>query len=191
MHVIAGSAKGRRLRTPEDHSVRPTSGRVKEALFSILQVQMPGARVLDLFAGTGAIGIEAISRGAAHVVFVEPSPSSLRLLRQNVERCGMAAQATIAACTALDYLAAPPPGSSPPFDLVFADPPYQELDLDGLLSSLDQSAILKSSSIVILEHATSQPLPAQIGRWVPRRQYRYGGTSLTRFERLKEGPSAP
>lgn len=191
MHVMAGSAKGRRLLTPKDHSVRPTSGRVKEALFSILQVQVPGARVLDLFAGTGAIGIEAISRGAAYVVFVEPSPSSRRLLRQNVERCGMAAQATIAACAALDYLAAPPPGSSLPFDLVFADPPYQELDPDGLLSSLDRSAILKPSSIVILEHATSQPLPTQIGRWVPRRQYRYGDTSLTRFERLKEGPSAP
>lgn len=191
MHVIAGSAKGRRLLTPKDHSVRPTSGRVKEALFSILQVHVPGARFLDLFAGTGAIGIEAISRGAAHVIFVEPSPSSLRLLRQNVERCGMAAQATIAACAAVDYLAAPPPGSSTPFDLVFADPPYQELDPVGVLSSLDQSVILQASSIVILEHATSQPLPAQIGRLVQRRQYRYGDTSLTRFERLKEGPSAP
>ncbi len=189
MHVIAGSAKGRRLLAPPDHSIRPTSGRVKEALFSILAPQVPDARFLDLFAGTGAIGIEAVSRGAAHAVFVESAPASLRLLRENVARCEMTGRTEIVTRAALDFLreAAPIPR---PFDLVFADPPYEHVTPEDVLSSLARSAILQTHAIVVLEHASAAAVPEQIGRLVRIRQYRYGDTALSRFEVRTEG-SAP
>jgi 16S rRNA (guanine(966)-N(2))-methyltransferase RsmD len=189
MHVIAGSAKGRRLLTPKDQSVRPTSGRVKEALFSILSPRVPNSRFLDLFAGTGAIGIEAVSRGAAHAVFVEPARASLRLLRENLQRCGMTAHAEIIARPAIEFLRAPGL-ASPTFDLIFADPPYSLTAPEDVLSSVAQSVILDPNSIVILEHASAASVPEQIGRLVRTRQYRYGDTALSRFEVKAEG-SAP
>ncbi len=190
MHIIAGSAKGRRLLTPKDQSIRPTSSRVKEALFSILSPQVPHARFLDLFAGTGAIGIEALSRGAAHAVFVEPARASLTLLRQNLERCGMTARAEIVARTAADFLRIVS-SASRRFDLIFADPPYGHPLPEDVLSSLAQSAILDANSVVILEHASAASVPEQIGRLVRIRQYRYGDTALSRFEvdALDAGPA--
>lgn len=188
MHVIAGSAKGRRLLTPKDQSIRPTSSRVKEAIFSILAPRVVHARFLDLFAGTGAIGIEALSRGASHVVFVEPARESLTLLRQNIERCGMAAQADVMARTAAEFLRRS--SGSRCFDIIFADPPYDQLPRN-VLSSIAQSAILGPNSIVILEHASAASVPEQIGRLVRIRQYRYGDTALSRFEMgtVEAGPA--
>jgi 16S rRNA (guanine(966)-N(2))-methyltransferase RsmD len=181
MHVIAGSAKGRRLLTPNDQAVRPTSGRVKEALFSIWSARVPNAQFLDLFAGTGAIGIEALSRGAARAVFVESARVPLRLLRQNLDRCGLTARAAVVTRAAAAFLRAPA-GAMPSFDLVFADPPYGAPAPEALLSSIAQSAILHSESIVILEHASAASVPEQIGRLVRTRQYRYGDTALSRFD---------
>ena len=187
MHVIAGSAKGRRLLTPKDQSIRPTSGRVKEALFSILSAHVPHARFLDLFAGTGAIGIEALSRGAAHAVFVEPAQASLTLLRQNLTRCGMTAQAEIVARPAAEFLTRS--GDVPRFDVIFADPPYESPPPEDVLSSIAGSAILDANSVVVLEHASAASVPEQIGRLVRTRQYRYGDTALSRFEVQAEAQS--
>jgi 16S rRNA (guanine(966)-N(2))-methyltransferase RsmD len=190
MHVIAGSARGRRLLAPKGASLRPTTGRVKEALFSILLAELPGARFLDLFAGTGAVGIEALSRGASHVTFVESDAASCRLLRQNVTRCGFEGAAGIHQTLVESYLKAPAP-SAPPADLVFADPPYGAVLPLAVLSSLEASGILAPHTTVIIEHASNVSAPAQVGRLMRRREYRYGDTSLTRYTVSQEGPLAP
>ena len=190
MHVIAGSARGRRLLAPKGSALRPTTGRVKEALFSILLAQLPGARFLDLFAGTGAVGIEALSRGAGHVTFVESESASCRLLRQNVSQCGFDRVAGIHQTRVETYLRGPRT-SATPFDLVFADPPYDAVSPDDVLSSLAGSDILTPHTTVIIEHASNASVPAQVGCLVRRRQYRYGDSSLTRYTVFQEGPLAP
>lgn len=190
MRVIAGSQKGRRLLSPEGTSLRPTSDRVKEALFSILNARISGARFLDLYAGTGAIGIEALSRGAQHATFVESHADSLRLLRENLARCGLTAQADIHPCTASAYLQRGQPQEA--YDLVFADPPYQETaDSLAMLSALSVSAIIAPTSTVILEHGSKSTLSPEIGRLSLVRQYRYGDTTLSLFSLQAEGVLAP
>ena len=158
--------------------MRPTSGRVKEALFSILGDRVPGARMLDLFAGTGAIGIEALSRGAGHVTFVESSQDSLRLLKENLERCGAADSARIERVSASSFLRR---GSEPAYDVVFADPPYKTESGRDLLPDLERGVMIAPRTLVILEHPTRQPVPPRVGRLAQTRQYRYGDTTLTLY----------
>ena len=177
MRIIAGAQKGRRLLPPKGQGVRPTSGRVKEALFSILHHKTTDARFLDLFAGTGAVGIEALSRGAQSVTFVEVNPSSLKVLHANLDQCSLAASATVLSCTTEAFLRHPHT-SDGPFDIVFADPPYHEDVVARLLPALDRSDILAANCIVIIEHFNKIAVPDSIGRLILRRQYRYGDTSL-------------
>jgi 16S rRNA (guanine966-N2)-methyltransferase len=178
MRVIAGEHKGRRLSSPRAGPLRPTSGRVKEALFSILGERTVGARFLDLFAGTGAIGIEALSRGAARATFVEPHPSSLKLLRANLVRCTMQPLATIEPCSVEAFLGRRR-GPEETFEVIFADPPYGADLASTLLPALDEAGIMAGDSIVILEHATKVAVPPTAGRLSRRRQYRYGDTTLS------------
>lgn len=180
MRVIAGSHKGRRLLGPKGQQMRPTSDRVKEALFSILGSRVAGALVLDLYAGTGAIGIEALSRGAQAVTFVEANPASLLLLRSNLEHCGLMDAADIRACKTETFLR----GVSRrrrAYDIVFADPPYETHSAEVLLPSLARTGIITSDSIVILEHRTKHTIPPHIDRLTRVRQYRYGDTTLSVF----------
>lgn len=182
MRVIAGSQKGRRLKEPTYAHLRPTSVRVREALFSILGERVTGAHVLDLYAGTGAIGIEALSRGAQHVVFVEPHPSSLRVLRENLRRCAYAQGATIVPCSASLFLRRRARSCAEPFEIVFADPPYTSTNLEHLLSLLDENVRVASQSMIILEHSCKATVPQETGRLTRIRQSRYGDTSLTFYE---------
>ncbi len=186
MRVIAGSHKGRRLLGPKGQQVRPTSDRVKEALFSILGARVTGARVLDLYAGTGAIGIEALSRGAQTATFVEADPTSLNLLRSNLQHCGLMDAADVRACTTETFLQGPAKLALT-FDIVFADPPYETTSADVLLPSLSQAGIITADSIVILEHRTKQSIPPHIDRLNRVRQYRYGDTTLSVFGLSPEG----
>jgi 16S rRNA (guanine(966)-N(2))-methyltransferase RsmD len=190
MRVIAGSQKGRRLMRPRGDDLRPTSDRVKEALFSILGAHTTGARFLDLFAGTGAIGIEALSRGARSVTSIEPNPASLRVLRANVDRCGMADVVEIHACTVEAFLRRRHPRDQA-YDIVFADPPYHDNSAMKLLPSLDQAGIMTLDSTVVLEHFTKVPVPPEVGRLVRLRQYRYGDTTLSVFGVRAEGEYSP
>ncbi len=188
MRIIAGSHKGRRLLSPKTSDLRPTSGRVKEALFSILGDRISGAMVLDLFAGTGAIGIEALSRGAKHVVFVESHRTSLRLLRDNLDQCGLSKNTEIYPGEAVSFLQhAERKGLS--FDIAFADPPYFDDSVNTLLPLLGQSAMIRSHTVVILEHPTKHSIPAQVGPLKRTRQYRYGDTSLSLFHTYDEEAS--
>lgn len=178
MRVIAGTHKGRRLLGPKDGShVRPTSGRVKEALFSILGDRVVGASVLDLYAGTGAIGIEALSRGAARVMFVESHRDSLTSLHANLRHCGLIGRADVFPGDAAAFLRQ----AAPAFDVVFLDPPYAIDGASSVLPSLSGSAMIRDGIIVILEHLTKHDTPPHIGPLNRVKQYRYGDTSLSLF----------
>jgi 16S rRNA (guanine(966)-N(2))-methyltransferase RsmD len=178
MRIIAGTHKGRRLLGPKDRSaVRPTSGRVKEALFSILGTRIVGASVLDLYAGTGAVGIEALSRGASRVVFVESHRDSLTSLHANLKHCGLTVRAEVFSGEAAAFLRQ----AAPAFDVVFLDPPYATDGASSVLPSLSGSAIIRDGTIVILEHLTKHDIPQHIGPLNRVKQYRYGDTSLSLF----------
>jgi 16S rRNA (guanine966-N2)-methyltransferase len=185
VRVIAGSHKGRRLLQPKSRTIRPTSDRVKEALFSILAGDIVGRHFVDLYAGSGAIGIEALSRGAARASFVETSPASLRLLRANLERTGLSGSAEVYSCSAETFLRRlSQHGES--LDVMFADPPYERSV--ALLPSLGADAIIAPDTTVVLEHATKATIPARVGHLSLRRQYRYGDTTLSVFVAASQGP---
>ena len=125
MRVIAGSHRGRRLSGPRGTTLRPTSDKVREALFSILGTRIPGSRFLDLYAGTGAVGIEALSRGATIVTFVESDPKAVQVMRKNLTACGMLDQAVVRVGPTQTFLRQPQSWDGP-YDVLFADPPYAD-----------------------------------------------------------------
>ncbi len=190
MRIIAGSQRGRRLLSPsQQRGIRPTSDRVREALFSILQPMILEARVLDLFAGTGAIGIEALSRGARHVTFVDTDPAVLQVLRRNLARCGQAASADIWNCAASAFHRRCAP-TTLPYDLVFADPRYDSDDGKTALGELTQTSLIGPRSVLVLEHAWRRTAPEHFGRFSRQRQYRYGDTALSLY-RMDSGGTPP
>ncbi|MBM4119804.1 MAG: 16S rRNA (guanine(966)-N(2))-methyltransferase RsmD [Nitrospira sp.] len=181
MRVIAGTQKGRRLHGPKGPDLRPTADRVKEALFSILGARVAGARFLDLFAGTGAIGIEALSRGAASVMFVESSPSAGRILKTNLAACGLEAKAHLYLSQAETFLRSQRAGAVA-FDIIFADPPYQFDPTATLWPILSRTTALAPGGLLVFEHATKLALPPAIPSLSLLRQYHYGDTTLSVFE---------
>ncbi len=182
MRVIAGSAKGRRLETVAGWSVRPTADRVKEALFSMLgsRVELADAALLDLFAGSGALGIEALSRGAARLSFVEQDHAARLVLARNLERCGFAAQARVLALPvrrALSELQS----RGEIFDCVLLDPPYGRGLAEATLSGLASGALLAPAAWVVVEHHTDDILDAAYGVLQLTASKRYGSTALTLY----------
>jgi len=150
MRVIAGRFKGRRLKTPTWEGLRPTSDKLRETLFNILAPRVPGARVLDGYAGTGAIGIEALSRGAAHVTFIEKHRRAAALIEENLKACGVEGGYTIRCAEIVAALDALPAADA--FDLILLDPPY---DIENVSAVLDAAARrLAGSGLVVLERAT-------------------------------------
>lgn len=194
MNVIAGSARGVPLRVPAGMAVRPTSGRVRTSLFSILGDAVEGARVLDLFAGSGALGIEALSRGAACCCFVENARPALAMLRDNLTRTRLADKAEVLTVNA--FAALPLLEERGPFGLVLADPPYRIVRAPGepflgLLEQLAAGAVLAEGATLLVQHDTKTPLPQAIGRLRVTDERDYGATILTFLERLAWCPPAP
>lgn len=191
MRVIAGVHRGRRLVGPKGQALRPTSDRVKEALFDILATHIVGSRVLDLYAGTGALGIEALSRGAVHVTFVEQDPRTVRLLQANLARCGPtpSAASTIMTGRVETFLRRPPLWRGP-YDIVLADPPYAWTM--ALIDALAMApvGVFAEQAILAIEHAAKTELPSTIGSHGLRRRYLYGDTALSLFHRPEERPAA-
>ncbi|HZH24589.1 MAG TPA: 16S rRNA (guanine(966)-N(2))-methyltransferase RsmD [Solirubrobacteraceae bacterium] len=170
--VIAGRYGGRRLKAPPGDATRPTADRVREALFSILGARVPGARVLDLFAGSGALGLEALSRGAQAVTFVERAPAALAALRENLAALG--ADAAVERAEALRWLRGASDGARQ-YDLVFLDPPYRRAaELGAPLSEL-LPAVLAPGALVIAECDRRSPLELTITATDERR---YGDTLI-------------
>jgi 16S rRNA (guanine966-N2)-methyltransferase len=185
LRIVAGSARGRRLAVPAGATVRPTSDRVREAVFNALGSlgAVREARVLDLFAGSGALGIEALSRGAAHATFVERDARTREVLEANLSACGFADRATVVADDATRFVAttAIASGASPAVDLVLCDPPYAFDGWGGLLTGLSAVA---PGAVVVMESDREVPVPAPAE---VLRNRRYGGTVVTLI-RLADHP---
>jgi 16S rRNA (guanine966-N2)-methyltransferase len=176
MRVIAGRARGLRLDAPRDRQTRPISDKVKESLFGAIGERVVGARFLDLYAGSGAIGIEALSRGAAHATFVERSRPALAVLRDNLARTDLGGGATVHGGTVDAFLASSEAG---PWDIVVLDPPYAERTLDLPLERLRPQ--LAPGALVVVKHFWRTPMPAGAGLAVTRTR-RFGETALTFLE---------
>lgn len=179
MRVITGTAKGVNLKTPSGQSTRPTTERVKEALFSAIQFDIPCARVLDLFAGTGQLGIEALSRGAQAAVFVDMQRSAVELVRENLRRTNLTRKAKVFQSDYLSYLAR----CRERFDLIFLDPPYAEIFLETALKRISEIDILTDDGIIIAEHPVGKELPLSFPKLERRRDYKYGITAITLYSR--------
>lgn len=180
LRVIAGSARGRRIKTLPGRTTRPTADRVKEALFNILGGSVAGARVLDLFAGTGSLGIEALSRGAASAVFIDADPRCRRLIYDNLMAVGLAGRGRVRGGRLPDALAVlAAEGYS--FDLVFLDPPYGRGLLPPVLAALGQAGVLAAGARVVAEHHRDDAVGPVPPGWELRDSRRYGDTLLSFF----------
>ena len=168
MRVITGSARGRRLQTLEGQDVRPTPERIKEAVFSIIQFQIEGRRFLDLFAGSGQMGVEALSRGAREAVFVDVRKDAAQIVRDNLEKTGLSQQGRVVNMDSLAFLSQP----NGKFDLAFLDPPYRTGLLEQALEKT--TAVMNPGGVILCEHPTDEELPDQAGDFVKRKDYRHG-----------------
>ena len=179
MRVISGKARGTILRTPVGMETRPTADRVKEALFSIIQFDLPCAKVLDLFGGTGQLGIEAISRGASFVQFIDAREDACRLIRENLKRTGFDSQAKVLRCDYMDYLKR----VGEKFDIILLDPPYIEVFLENALKMITEIDILQSGGIIVTERPLEKELSFEFPGYTRSKDYKYGKTVLTLYRK--------
>jgi 16S rRNA (guanine966-N2)-methyltransferase len=178
VRVIAGTLKGRRLSAPVGTTTRPTADRIRESVFNILAGSVQAAHVLDLFAGTGALGIEALSRGAANAVFVDQAKVALAALRHNLRALGLEDRTRIRQWNIrknLNCLI----GEQPPFDLVFLDPPYETQAVEPALVSVVSSGALAHDARLIIEHSIREPLGKPIGGLILTDQRKFGKTLVS------------
>lgn len=179
MRVIAGTAKGVRLKTPAGELTRPTAERVKEAVFSVLQFDLPGSRVLDLFGGTGQMGIEALSRGATSAVFVDSRREACKLIQENVCLAKMQQHSQIVQSDYLSFLHR----CKDRFDLIILDPPYAEVFLENSLKCISEIDILSDRGIIICERPADKVLDLDFPGLKRGKDYRYGKTWITVFRK--------
>ena len=179
MRVITGKARGIQLKTPQGMLTRPTADRVKEALFSIIRFDVAGARVLDLFGGTGQLGIEALSQGAERAVFVDAREDACALIRENLKRTRLSEQGSVVRCDYLDYLNR----CREQFDIIFLDPPYAEVFLETALKRITEIDILRSGGIIVTERPLGKELLAKFPGYSRSKDYKYGKTLLAIYRK--------
>lgn len=179
MRVITGTARGRKLRELPGMDTRPTTDKVKESIFNIVQFDVEGRRVLDLFAGTGQLGIEALSRGAEKCVFVDASREAVKVIRENVELTGFDSQGRIQQGDAVAFLTS----CREKFALCFLDPPYASELLDKALEKIAEIDIMAENGIIVCESAADRILPQLPAPYEMGREYRYGKIKLTLYHR--------
>ena len=179
MRVIAGTARGIQLKTPEGMQTRPTIDRVKEALFSIIHFDIPGAKVLDLFGGTGQLGIEALSRGASAATFVDQSDAACKLIRENLRRTKFDQKSSVIRGDYLEYLSR----CREQYDIVFLDPPYAEVFLENALKRIAEIDILQSGGIIVAERPLGKDLPWELEGFTRSKDYKYGKVLLTLYRK--------
>ena len=179
MRVITGKARGVSLKTPEGLTTRPTTDRVKEALFSIIHFEIPGARVLDLFGGTGQLGIEALSRGAKSAVFVDAGDKACALIKENLKRTRLEADAKVIRSDYLQYL----DRCNETFEIILLDPPYAEVFLENALKRITEIDILQSGGIIVAERPLGKDLPWEFEGFTRSKDYKYGKTLLTIYRK--------
>ena len=179
MRVITGKARGVVLKTPDGMLTRPTADRVKEALFSIIQFDVPASRVLDLFGGTGQLGIEALSRGAKSAVFVDSRDDACKLIKENLRRTKLTAGAKVVKSDYLAFLK----NSKETFDIIFLDPPYAEVFLENSLKMITEIDILQSGGIIVAERPLGKDLPWDFAGYSRSKDYKYSKTILTIYRK--------
>ena len=174
MRVITGSARGRRLKTPEGQDIRPTTDNVKESVFNILQFDIEGRRVLDLFAGTGQLGIECLSRGAREAVFIDADRDAVKIVKENLKTCGFSAP--VLQQDALSFL-----NNCGKFDLIFIDPPYDAGLYEPVLEKINSVDILSDGGIILCESRRETVLPEMRRPYYKKKEYRYGRVKLSLY----------
>lgn len=179
MRVITGSARGRRLKELKGMETRPTTDKVKESIFNCIQFDLEDARVLDLFAGTGQLGIEALSRGAGSAVFVDQRADAAKLVRENLDLCGFAQNAQVVCGEAMGYLAS----LRTKFDIILLDPPYAADLLERAIAHIAKFDILSPHGIIVAESPANKSLPALSAPYGIYREYRYGQIKVTVYHR--------
>ncbi|MDX9887672.1 MAG: 16S rRNA (guanine(966)-N(2))-methyltransferase RsmD [Anaerovoracaceae bacterium] len=175
MRIITGKYRGRRLETPRDYSVRPTSDRVKEAIFSMISQDIDQSIVLDLFAGTGSLGLEALSRGAKHCYFIDNERESIRLLKSNISYCKADNEATVFVG---DFKYAMSKIKEA-IDIAFLDPPYETKFLDEALEQVSRQGFMAPGGLVITEHGPKKIMPDSIGSLEKIKEKKYGQVHVT------------
>lgn len=181
MRVITGTARGRRLGELEGMDTRPTYDRVKEGMFNIIQFDIEGRRVLDLFGGTGQLGIECLSRGAAHCTFVDQRRDAVRLMKENLKVCDVEDRATVVQSDAIGYLST----IREKYHLIFLDPPYDSGLLEATLKKIASIDILAENGIIVCESRTEHPMMQLPEPFVRSKDYRYGKIKVNLYR--KEG----
>ena len=171
MRVITGSARGRKLKTPENYDIRPTTDNVKESVFNIIQFDIEGRRVLDLFAGTGQLGIECLSRGASSAVFVDQSREAVKIVKDNLKACGLTG--TVVQADAMSFLR-----TCGKFDIIFVDPPFDSDLYESVLNTVNSIDILSDGGIIICESRRERALPEMTAPYKKRKEYTYGKVKL-------------
>ena len=179
MRVITGKARGTVLKTPEGLQTRPTADRVKDALFSIIQFDVPGAKVLDLFGGSGQLGIEALSRGAKQAVFVDESDAACKLIRENLRRTKLESDARIIRSDYMAFLNS----CHDKFDLIFLDPPYAEVFLENAIKRISEIDILQRGGIKVAERPLGKEILWDFPGFSRSKDYKYGNCLLTLFKK--------
>ncbi len=177
MRVITGSARGMTLRTLEGDNTRPTSEKVKEAVFSAIQFEIEGRRVLDLYAGSGQLGIEALSRGAESCTFVDSEKLAIKIIKENLEKTKLAFKAAVAQTDSLAFLGM----TDKVFDIAFLDPPYSTGMLQKALAK--SAPIIAQGGVVICEHPYGEDMPQEEGGLVKTKEYRYSKTAVTVYRK--------
>ena len=184
LRVISGKARGLKLDTPKNQDVRPTTDRVKESLFNVINSYIMDSNILDLFAGTGSLGIECLSRGAKNCVFVDKSKDSINIVRSNVKKARVENESTILNVDFKDAVKRLSTQNQK-FDVIFMDPPYYENMFIECLKSIDKFNLLDEDGIIVVEHDTKDLFEDSIGRLNKSREKKYGNTTLT-FYKLEE-----
>lgn len=179
MRVITGSAKGKHLKELPGLDTRPTTDRVKEGLFNVIQFDVPGRRVLDLFAGTGQLGIECLSRGAASCDFVDSSPAAMKIVKENVTACRLSDKATFHQKDFSAFLN----GVKGKYDLIFLDPPYASGNLERALEKVAEIDIVSGNGIIVCESPVEHTLPELPGNYEKTGEYQYGKIKVTLYRR--------
>ncbi len=178
MRIISGMRKGLKLKTPDGMNTRPTTDRVKESIFNLLQFHLPCPLVLDLFAGSGALGIEALSRHCSHAVFVDKNPRSVALVRENLTAARLEENASVFSTDAFSFLA----GCQETFDLIFLDPPYNQGFLQPIMDEIANRNLLNENGVIIIEsEKNGEPLTNTY--YTVRRVATYGNTVITVLQR--------
>ena len=180
MRVVSGKARGAILMAPDGMKTRPTADRVKEAMFSIIQFDVPGAKILDLFGGTGQLGIEGLSRGASKAVFVDESNIACSVIKENLRKTCFVDQASVIRSDYATYLRS----CKEKYDIILLDPPYAEVFLENALNIISEIDILQSGGIIVAERSLDKRLDIDLSGFVRSKDYKYGNTLLTLYRKV-------